>query len=135
MAIRIQALGIADLSVVFSLNPKANMTVTTAANISGVIQNCCHCSSVDHLGQIRKVYLETSGELSIYLREDKQVTPGLPIFPEDLEQPLTEIKLDGTYACIYCGHLQSLAPQQKPACDVCENTAWLQPLSNTRIPA
>jgi uncharacterized membrane protein YcaP (DUF421 family) len=35
--------------------------------------------SVEHLGQVRKAYLETTGDASVYYYEDKDVRYGLPI--------------------------------------------------------
>ena len=89
--------------------------------------------SVDHLGQVRKVYLETSGELSVYLFSDDNVKPGLPIFPEDLNNPVIKVDQDGSYACITCGHIQRLTAQPQSTCVVCGEIKWLKPLSVKRI--
>jgi uncharacterized membrane protein YcaP (DUF421 family) len=61
-------------------------------------------SGIDHLGQIKKAYLETSGEISIFMFEDDKVLQGLPIYPELIDNPLEDISKDN-YACIYCGNI------------------------------
>ncbi len=88
--------------------------------------------SIDHLGQVRKAYLETSGEISIYLFEDKDVRPGLPIYPELIANPIKNIDAEKNCACIYCGNIQNINPQHIK-CNVCENNEWLIPKSNVRI--
>ncbi|MDQ3047996.1 MAG: DUF421 domain-containing protein [Bacteroidota bacterium] len=89
--------------------------------------------SVDHLGQVRKIYLETSGELSVYMFDEKEVIAGLPIYPESIGNPSQQIVQPAHYACIYCGNIQHI---EKPdnTCSVCENIKWILPISIKRIP-
>ncbi len=88
--------------------------------------------SVDHLGQVSKAYLETSGEISIYLLEDEKVIEGLPIYPELLEDTLLEIAKPGRYACILCGNIQHIN-SPKNICSICKNNKWIIADSRTRI--
>jgi uncharacterized membrane protein YcaP (DUF421 family) len=88
--------------------------------------------SVDHLGQVRKAYLETSGEISIYLYKDDQVVPGLPIYPESISKPLDVIKKPGDFACIYCGNIQHI-DSTETACVVCRSKSWIEPETCARI--
>jgi uncharacterized membrane protein YcaP (DUF421 family) len=88
--------------------------------------------SVDHLGQVSKAYLETSGEISIYLFEDDKVVEGLPIYPELLEHPLSEIVQPGHYACISCGNIQQVS-DSKAHCAVCKNNKWIAADSRRRV--
>lgn len=81
--------------------------------------------SVDHLGQVRRVYLETSGEMSIYLEEKADTRPGLPIYPELINHPLENIESDGTYACVRCGYAMPWKPASKPKCPGCGHDKWL----------
>jgi uncharacterized membrane protein YcaP (DUF421 family) len=87
---------------------------------------------IDHLGQVKKAYLETSGEISVYPFDDKDVCPGLPIYPEVLEDPLEKIRTAGIYACIYCGKAQELTTSAQK-CLVCDNAKWLSPLKTPRV--
>jgi uncharacterized membrane protein YcaP (DUF421 family) len=82
--------------------------------------------SVDHLGQVRKVYLETSGDLSIYLFNNEAVKPGLVIYPESLAASRSRIERPGKYACLYCGHVQNLVIARRHKCEVCENLRWTE---------
>ena len=88
--------------------------------------------SIDHLGQVRKAYLETSGEISIYLFEDNEVRQGLPIYPELIDNPSENLKINEEYACIYCGHIQHIMGKDSN-CTICNNNNWLLPQSNPRV--
>lgn len=87
---------------------------------------------IDHLGQVRKAYLETSGEISLYLFEDSKIKPGLPIYPELLEKTIENIREKQDFACIYCGHIQNLKTGRNK-CDNCEHIKWLLPRDNKRV--
>jgi len=87
--------------------------------------------SIDHLGQVRRAYLETSGEISIYMYEDEEVRPGLPIYPELIFSPIENVSQEQNFACVYCGHLQNVKPGNR--CEKCKNSKWLAPLANKRV--
>jgi uncharacterized membrane protein YcaP (DUF421 family) len=80
---------------------------------------------VEHLGQVRRVYLEPTGEISIFFYEDEQVKPGLPIFPEIVSKPFLQIEKAGQYACRTCGYCQQLTPQSISICPHCGKNFWL----------
>ena len=88
--------------------------------------------NVAHLGQVKKAYLETSGEISIYMFEDKDVCLGLPIYPELIEKPIVHIKDLDNYACIYCGNIQPI-DAAKTVCTICANNKWLLPNADKRV--
>lgn len=88
---------------------------------------------VDHLGQVRRVYLETSGEISVYMQEDEDVRPGLPIYPELIAAPLKAITEPGLFACIECGRLEDLLPSMDPECPNCHYHHWLPTRNNRRV--
>jgi uncharacterized membrane protein YcaP (DUF421 family) len=90
--------------------------------------------SVTHLGQVRKIYQETSGDLSVFLEPADKVKPCLPIYPELLDKPITEIIVAGTYACIYCGNVQLLNVAAETECLLCTNHKWL-PVFDEKITA
>ena len=87
--------------------------------------------SVSHLGQVKKIYLETSGEFSIYMYSDEQVNAGLPIAPELIDNPLENIQTGNDYACIHCGNLQTIETAET-ACNICEKNKWLSPQTEPR---
>ncbi len=89
--------------------------------------------SVDHLGQVRRVYLETSGDISVYLQEDEDVRPGLPIYPELLTAPLEAIAESGVFACTQCGQTEKLLPSVHHVCSVCQHACWLPAWNNRRV--
>lgn len=57
---------------------------------------------IEHLGQVRKAYMETTGDVSVYYFEDRDVMPGLPINPELFGKKSTVIAHAGCYACTLC---------------------------------
>jgi len=88
---------------------------------------------IQHLGQLRKVYLEATGEISVYFFTDEEVQPGLPIFPELLAFPLRQIDQADLYACITCGNRQSLLPAKEVECQRCQSKQWLSSCCSRRI--
>jgi uncharacterized membrane protein YcaP (DUF421 family) len=88
--------------------------------------------NVAQLGQVKKVYLETSGEISVYMFEDEEVCLGLPIYPELIENPIENIHDLDHYACIYCGNIQTIS-HPKSVCFVCDNHKWLLPNADKRV--
>jgi uncharacterized membrane protein YcaP (DUF421 family) len=81
--------------------------------------------SADHLGQVRKVYLETSGEMSVYFFKKEHTIPGLPIYPELLQNPFSEVLSPGKFACITCGNVIEVIVAEKCFCSICKNHKWL----------
>lgn len=63
---------------------------------------------VEQLGQVRRVYLEQGGHLSVFLLPEGEVRPGLPIVPPwDLEAPPTvPADFTGLVACRTCDRVQ-----------------------------
>ncbi|MBC7566483.1 MAG: DUF421 domain-containing protein [Pedobacter sp.] len=89
--------------------------------------------SISHLGQIDKAILETSGNLSIYFYEDKDVKPGLPILPELFEKSSNQIDKPGLYACTFCGSVEKLHPSTDAHCHKCNRKMWVIAISNYRV--
>lgn len=94
-------------------------------------------SHVEHLGQVRTVLIETSGEFSILFYDDDDVRYGLPIFPDELKQKLAGRTLAGDsnlkyLACTKCGGLHpGIDPLPNcPDCGVCE---WVRASNAKRI--
>ncbi|WP_324676606.1 DUF421 domain-containing protein [Hymenobacter sp. GOD-10R] len=79
---------------------------------------------VEHLGQVRKLYMEATGNVSIYFYPDEEVQPGLPIWPERLKKAQLEITDAGSYACSTCGYPNTLSVG-KHTCSICQNQRWL----------
>lgn len=87
--------------------------------------------SVDHLGQLKIVLLETDGKLSVLFCEHEQVKYGLPIFPHQRKfvQIFDPLK---KYACMHCGYVQSLL-NKSIACSRCQHEAWTLAAKNKRL--
>ena len=88
--------------------------------------------SVEHLGQIKFAYLETSGEVSVFYYEDENVLPGLPIIPQLFSNKSKIILSDGLYSCTFCGNTEI----QKPGtatCKSCERDEWVESIKTLRI--
>lgn len=88
--------------------------------------------SVEHLGQVRKAYIETTGDVSVYFFEDEEVKPGLPVLPELFKTKSKVLKEPGLYACSHCGSTEQLAAGGYK-CRVCGNMEWVRAISTKRI--
>ncbi|TDW52215.1 uncharacterized membrane protein YcaP (DUF421 family) [Flavobacterium sp. 270] len=88
--------------------------------------------SIEHLGQVKHAFIETSGEISVFYYEDKEVGYGLPILPSLFSTKSKIIPNDGIYSCTFCGH----TTQQKAGtakCDVCHKEEWVVSINTLRI--
>jgi len=88
--------------------------------------------SIEHLGQVKNAYLETSGEVSVFFYEDEDVKYGLPILPQLFEQRSKQISKDGIYACTFCAHTQEIKTGFS-SCEICKKTEWVEAIKTLRI--
>lgn len=88
--------------------------------------------SIEHLGQVKKAYLETTGDVSVYFFEDKDVLPGLPITPELFAEKAQLIIIPDLYACSKCGKTKQLN-EGMHSCPVCENKEWVKAINTRRV--
>ena len=88
--------------------------------------------SVEHLGQIKNAFMESSGEISIYYYPDEDVKYGLPITPFLYKLKNKNIASDGIYSCTFCGQTE-----EKKAgistCSVCKKDEWIIAIKTLRI--
>ena len=87
--------------------------------------------SIEHLGQVRNAFMETSGDISVFYYEDENVKPGLPILPFLFNRKSTIIPEDGIYSCTFCGNTE---PQNAgiATCKVCNKTEWVEAIKTIR---
>ncbi|WP_325452292.1 DUF421 domain-containing protein [Gelidibacter sp.] len=88
--------------------------------------------SVEHLGQVKYAYLETTGDISAFFVEDEQVGYGLPIRPELFYETCNELTLDTYYSCASCGHSVHLQTANS-ICGRCGKKEWLKSINTIRI--
>lgn len=88
---------------------------------------------VEHLGQVRRAYIEATGEVSIYFFTDEDVRPGLPVWPERLQQIKRRVEEAGLYACACCGQVQELPRGGVATCKQCQEDGWLPACEARRI--
>jgi len=88
--------------------------------------------SVEHLGQVRNAYLETSGEVSVFFYSDEDVKFGLPILPQLFLQKSKIVKTSGIHACTFCANTQELN-EEAAKCKRCGKEEWVQAIKTTRI--
>lgn len=84
-----------------------------------------------HLGQIKRMYIETDDKPSIFELEPDQVHPGLRFEPpremddRDLIQAGTIVKEPVVVACTNCGQTAEFKEGKKvPPCPRCEDPTW-----------
>jgi len=79
--------------------------------------------NIKHLGQLKRVYLETNGEFSLYRQQP--ATPGLSVLPaKDPELHQSEPRADDVRACLQCGYTEPLLPDQPASCPRCSCPTW-----------
>jgi len=88
--------------------------------------------SVEHLGQVKNAYLETSGEVSVFFYKDEDVKYGLPLLPQLFGKKSKTILKDGIYACTFCANTQELK-SGTASCDICKKTEWVEAIKTLRI--
>jgi uncharacterized membrane protein YcaP (DUF421 family) len=87
--------------------------------------------SVEHLGQVRHAFLETSGEVSVYFYEDPEVKYGLPVLPEAFDKKSSHIPVPGIYACTFCGYTEDINKPEE-TCSVCKRNEWVRAIRTLR---
>ena len=87
--------------------------------------------SVEHLGQVKNAFMETSGEISVFYYEDDEVQHGLPILPGLFLSKSKTIPSKGIYSCTFCGHTESHKPGNAE-CKVCQKLEWVEAIKTLR---
>lgn len=80
---------------------------------------------ISQLGQLSRIYMETSGDLSIFIQKDEEVKPGLSLFPEDLEKKSDAAMQTGKHACVTCGITEELKQGEQKKCTNCDDHRWI----------
>lgn len=83
---------------------------------------------VAHLGEVRVAYLETSGQISVFLHSDAAALPGLPIVPPPTieEHSTVQAGRRGRYACRECGYRISVGGRDRIGeCANCGSERWV----------
>ncbi len=88
--------------------------------------------NIEHLGQVRRAYLETTGEMSIYYYDTEEINYGLPIIPELFSVKNIYIHESNIYSCARCAYTQSLATGPH-ICPVCRHNEWVLSINTKRI--
>lgn len=88
---------------------------------------------VTHLGQISIAILETSGNLSVFFKDDKDVKFGLPILPKEFESGQCEVQEKGKYACCFCGNVVQMTTTKHQNCERCGHDKWVKAINSLRI--
>jgi uncharacterized membrane protein YcaP (DUF421 family) len=86
------------------------------------VQSELRIRDVQHLGELRRVYLESSGHFSlVWYREPKW---GLSLIPTEQGDYGKQALVDGYFACSRCGALRESKEQPEEECDFCGNRLW-----------
>lgn len=88
--------------------------------------------SIEHLGQVKFAYLETSGEVSVFYYKDDEVLPGLPITPQLFLNKSKIIPTNGLYSCTFCGNTELQQPGTA-TCKSCSKNEWVEAIKTLRI--
>jgi uncharacterized membrane protein YcaP (DUF421 family) len=79
--------------------------------------------SLEHLGQVRRLYMEANGTFSLV--EEEQPQPGLSLVPgwDDDFRQLQPVAV-GKFACGKCGQVQAAPAPPPTACPQCQARQW-----------
>ena len=81
--------------------------------------------NVQHLGQVERLYIESSGDFSLYKFEKPRA--GLSILPDFDEEIRKEQKVSrGEYVCFSCGNFKKVAALPKQHCEICGSPKWTE---------
>ncbi|GAB2793211.1 uncharacterized membrane protein YcaP (DUF421 family) [Hymenobacter luteus] len=79
--------------------------------------------SIEHLGQVKRLYMEANGKFTLLLQDLPQ--PGLTLIPDWDEEYLQEQKRSpDTFACRRCGQLERSPQEPAHACPRCQHHRW-----------
>lgn len=90
--------------------------------------------SVSHLGQIESAIEETSGEISIFYYEDKDVKYGLPVILNSLDKAKPFFNENCHYSCTFCGFTEFKNQNSDNSCKNCSRHYWVKSSNVKRIP-
>lgn len=88
---------------------------------------------VSQLGQVQTALEEISGEISVFFYPDQEVKYGLPIMPEELAQPLTDISTAAHYSCGTCGYTEYKFNGPAGNCPTCKEDEWIASTQRKRV--
>ncbi len=88
---------------------------------------------IQHLGEVKRAFFETSGKISVMFNDKPDIKPGLTVMPENMLDESAIIKeggsaaKEGIYCCLRCGHARPLKANETPAaCELCEGKEWME---------
>lgn len=80
---------------------------------------------IQHLGQVKRLYLEAGGMFSLFIKEDP--VPGLSVLPKQDEDLMSNQSHSGShYACSNCGNTEEDEVKQDHECPRCGANNWSQ---------
>ena len=86
----------------------------------GLLRN----QDIAHLGELRRVYLEANGRISLYKLPAPR--PGLSVLPRaDAPPPAPAGPAHGRHVCATCGHLATATDHASGRCPRCAADNWL----------
>ena len=77
---------------------------------------------VEHLGQVRRLYLEINGKFSLYCTQHAK--PGLPLLPDRDKELVHEMAVVGHFACGDCGNVMLSEGLPMVRCTRCGEMSW-----------
>jgi uncharacterized membrane protein YcaP (DUF421 family) len=77
---------------------------------------------VEHLGQVRRLYLEINGKFSMYCTGHAK--PGLPLLPDRDRGMVQEMAVAGHFACGDCGNVMLSESLPMVRCTRCGEMSW-----------
>lgn len=79
---------------------------------------------IQHLGEVRRAWLEPSGRVSLLLY--RKPRSGLWLLPAQNETFNQHIAVNGCFACGHCGYVMRSEQQPEQQCNYCAQQTWRQ---------
>jgi uncharacterized membrane protein YcaP (DUF421 family) len=89
-------------------------------------------AGVRELGEIQRAYLETDGQVSVFVYPEEHVRIGLPIMPRNVEECVelsrgAIIPTETSYSCLNCGYTHPMDKGNTlPHCPRCQHEKWTE---------
>ena len=119
---RVELLAVGDLTMLMRdgrmLLERMRETVLAREKVYAVLRG----QGVQHLGQVERLYLESSGAFTLIRAREPR--PGLSLIPEP--ELRAEAAVPGHYVCVSCGNSKRARRRPGDACEHCEATDWTE---------
>jgi uncharacterized membrane protein YcaP (DUF421 family) len=115
---------------------KDGMIINTSLNKNSLshedLYRFLRSKDIEHLGQVKNAFFETSGLVSVWCFPKSEMVPGLGIIPEEhvaeerIRSAGTAVSSAGHFSCTHCGYTRYMTSGRDfPVCPKCSGEEWV----------